>query len=145
MFRDLVLGCVIVGCLVVMAAAWVLAHELGLDVSTNRKRTKRHTTAPEAGGCEVADSHRPDGGARPDGPREGRVLAVLRPRGLVVVDGVAEPAHWRGPGDAPARDGTVLLSRSAAVDGWLAWLLTGPEPVQSLDSPSAPGPEEVRP
>jgi len=132
LFRNLVLGCGIGACLVIVAALGVVIAELRRDVGIGRAWPGRGTAAPDAEGCG-ARGYRPDreAGLEPEpepasGPRQGRVLAALRPRGLVLVDGVAEPADWRGPGEAPARGGAVLLTRSAGVDGWLAWPATGP-------------------
>ena len=129
------LGCGIGASLVIVAALGVVIVELRRDVGLGRVRPARGAAAPDAEG--VAWGYGPEPEAEPEpetdaepepgsGPREGRVLAALRPRGLVLVDGVAEPADWRGPGEAPARGGAVLLTRSAGVDGWLAWPATGP-------------------
>ncbi|HEU5334045.1 MAG TPA: hypothetical protein VFU73_14800 [Actinocrinis sp.] len=134
MFRDLVLGCGIGACMVIVAALGVVVVELRRDVGVGRARPARGAAATDAEGCRARDhGSGPEAGFEavsepepPSGPSEGRVLAVLRPRGLVVVDGVVEPAEWRGPGAAPARGGAVLLTRSAGVGGWLAWPPTGP-------------------
>ena len=129
------LGCGIGASLVIVAALGVVIVELRRDVGLGRARPARGAPAPDAEGSARGCGSDPETGfecvtgAGPEpasGPREGRVLAVLRPRGLVLVDGVAEPADWRGLGEAPARGGVVLLTRTAGADGWLAWPATGP-------------------
>lgn len=129
------LGCGIGASLVIVAALGVVIVELRRDVGLGRTRPARGTAAPGAEGSARGYGPAPEAGlesvTEPEpepasGPREGRVLAVLRPRGLVLVDGVAEPAAWRGLGESPARGGVVLLTRSAGADGWLAWPATGP-------------------
>ena len=133
------LGCGIGASLVIVAALGVVIVELRRDVGLGRVRPERGPAASDAegltrsygpeteAGLESETAAAPDAEPEPaSGPREGRVLAVLRPRGLVLVDGVAEPADWRGLGKAPARGGAVLLTRPAGADGWLAWPPTGP-------------------
>ena len=130
------LGCGIGAFLVIVAALGVVIAELRRDGGAGRPWPMRDAGPVVDGDCRVRDRvpvPGPEAGLEaesepepPAGPREGRVLAALRPRGLVLVDGVAEPADWRGPGDAPARGGAVLVTRRAGADGWLAWPLTGP-------------------
>ncbi|MFF7971569.1 hypothetical protein [Streptomyces sp. NPDC007905] len=57
----------------------------------------------------------------------GTVHALLDPRGLVVVDGLVEPARWLGAAQPPGRGGTVRLTRKEGGAGiWDAWPLEEP-------------------
>lgn len=60
------------------------------------------------------------------GAAVGTVHALLRPRGLVAVDGLVEPARWQGETEPPGRGGMVRLTRQSGVGTWDAWPLEGP-------------------
>lgn len=86
----------------------------------------------------------PDRAAGAAAPREeapagtGTVHALLRPRGLVKVNGLVETACWRGvEGEPPGRGGTVAVVRAAGGCGWDAWPVGG--------VPHGDGGEEERP
>jgi hypothetical protein len=59
----------------------------------------------------------------------GSVRAVLRPRGLVEVDALVEPAWWDSDAVRPARDSLVHVERAPDSAGWLARPLRDPAAV----------------
>lgn len=144
--------------ILITGAAAVAAVSLWVLLRYTRQRPESSRIALH-GKPESAPEAKPEPEPEPtsDGPRAGTVLAVLRPRGLVLVDGTVEPARWRGSGEPPARGGMVLLTRSEEMAGWLAWPETGMEQGtdaaagegDTLDTgvtaPAPAGSQEVRP
>jgi hypothetical protein len=79
-------------------------------------------------------------GSEPEAPTipdvlAGTIRAVLRPRGLIEVAGLIEPARWESDEPSPPRDSVVQVARATDENGWIA------TPLPPLDGTPATGTE----
>jgi hypothetical protein len=91
---------------------------------------------------ELLQGDKPLAPPEPEAPHVlvGTIRAVLRPRGLVEVAKIIEPAWWDSDEPAPARDSLVRVERAPDGEGWIA----RPLEITPVDGDSPEAPLEAR-
>jgi hypothetical protein len=130
----------VVALLLVAVLYWVGTRNRGRGDGETPPETAAKTAVGETVDNETADGA--DGTVGPQGALERAVLvvealdsavpmgivrSVLRPRGLVEVNGLIEPGWWEGDDPAPARDSVVQVIRSSDGTAWIVRSLTNRE------------------